>query len=171
MTSSPAGSTSPASPRSAASRPKQQIHPFVSYDVYRRFRVYCARRGVSQAAVVETAIRQYLDQSSDPALIMRRLDRSGRRLERIRREVELLSEFVSVWVRLWLAHTPQLPEAARTAAQSSAAKRYQQILEFVSKRLSGGQRLATDLIGDEIGDEDELASAAGGTQSGSEPPP
>jgi hypothetical protein len=133
--------------------------------------VYCARRGVSQAAVVETAIRQYLDQSSDPALIMRRLDRSGRRLERIRREVELLSEFVSVWVRLWLAHTPQLPEAARTAAQSSAAKRYQQILEFVSKRLSGGQRLATDLIGDEIGDEDELASAAGGTQSGSEPPP
>ena len=94
-------------------------------------------------------MKQYLDQASDAALIMRRLDRNGRRIDKVRGDVEILSEFVSLWARLWFAHTPQIPEAQKSAAQKNAAARYQQFLGYVEKRLRGTQRLATDLLGEE----------------------
>jgi hypothetical protein len=156
-------------PSSSADRRRQQVHPYLRRDVYQRLKAYCARRGVTDTAVIETALRQYLDQSSDPTLIIRRLDRTGRAVDRVRREIDVLSEFVSTWVRVWFAHTPPLPEAARDGAQRSAAKRYEQMLDFVAKRLAGRPRLATDLIGDDPADQEELAAVARRASDGTEP--
>jgi hypothetical protein len=80
---------------------------------------------------------------------MRRLDRTGRRIDKVRADLEILSEFVSLWARLWFAHTPQIPEEQKPLAQKNAAARYQQFLGYVEKRLRGAARLATDLLGDE----------------------
>jgi hypothetical protein len=156
---------------STAAARRQQVHPYLRRDVYRRLKAYSARRGVTDTAVIETAVRQYLDQSSDPTLIMRRLDRTGRALDRIRREMDVFSEFVSTWARLWLAHTPPLPESAREPAQRSAAKRYEQLLDFVAKRLASRQRLATDLIGEDVADDEQLAAVARKASDGNEPSP
>ena len=82
-------------------------------------------------------------------MIMRRLDRMGRRVDKIRAELELLTEFVSLWVRLWFAHTPQIAENQKATAQTSAAKRYEQFLGFVEKRMAGPNRLAIELLGEE----------------------
>jgi hypothetical protein len=142
----------PAHPARPDRKPRQVIHPRITYDLYSRMRAYCARRRISESAVIEAALREYLDQSSDAALIMRRLDRLARRIVRLGRETELLAEFVSVWTRIWFAHTPPLPEGARSAAQMSAAKRYEQMLDFLSKHLSGPKRLVTDLIGHDSDD-------------------
>jgi hypothetical protein len=130
-------------------RGRSQVHAFIADDVYRRFKAYCARRGLSDCSVIEEALKQHLDQTTDAALIMRRLDRTGRRIDKIRADLELLTEFVSLWVRLWFAHTPQIADAQKGAAQSSAAKRYEQFLAYLSKRLSGSQRLAIELLGEE----------------------
>jgi hypothetical protein len=138
---------------------RQQIHPYVAEEIHRRLKAYCARRGLTDSGVVEAALRQYLDQSSDAALIMRRLDRAGRQVERVRRNGEILAEFVSLWVRLWFAHTPQIPESAKAAAQASAVKRYEQFLEYVTKRLAGQNRLAIDLLGAEPVDEPPVMPA------------
>jgi hypothetical protein len=147
-------------------RGRHQLHPHISDDLYKRLKAYCARRALTDGGVVEAALHQYLDQSSDAALVMRRLDRAGRRVDKLRRDVEILTEFVCVWVRLWFAHTPQIPDSGRPAAIASATKRYEQLLEFVSKRLSAGQRLAVDLIGEEPPDEPEPVPASGGPADG-----
>jgi len=128
---------------------RYQIHALVAEDVRRRLKVFTGRRGLSDCSVIEAALRQYLDQSSDAALIMRRLDRNGRRIDKVRADVEILSEFVSLWARIWFAHTPQIAEAQKSAAQKNAAARYQQFLGYVERRLRGSQRLASDLLGEE----------------------
>jgi len=128
---------------------RYQIHAQVHEDVRRRLKAFTARRGLSDCSVIEAALRQYLDQSSDAALIMRRLDRNGRRIDKVRGDVEILSEFVSLWARLWFAYTPQIPDEQKSAAQKNATARYQQFLGYVEKRLRGTQRLATDLLGEE----------------------
>ncbi len=138
----------------------QQIHPVLSLDVYRRVKAYSAKRGMSLGAIVEEALRRYLDDSGDVALILGRLDRNGRGLERLKRDLELLSEFQSVFVRMWFAHTPQIVESERETAQRLGAKRFEQMLDFVSKRFSAGHRLSEDLVGETIGDDNELAAAA-----------
>jgi hypothetical protein len=146
----------------------QQIHPVLSLDVYRRVKAYSAKRGMSLGAIVEEALRRYLDDSGDVALILGRLDRNGRALERLKRDLELLSEFESVFVRMWFAHTPQILESERDAAQRLGTKRFEQMLDFVSKRVSAGHRLTDDLVGETIGDDSELAAAAAkGTLDGS----
>lgn len=134
---------------------RQQLHPYIAQDVYERLKAYCARRGLADSSVVEVALRDHLDQSSETALIVRRLDRVDRRLSKFHRDLEMLCECFGVWVRLWFAHTPELPESAKSAAQVSARKRFDQFQEFVGKRLDAGERLSVDLLG-----EDPLPEAA-----------
>jgi hypothetical protein len=130
-------------------RGRSQVHAFVGDDVYQRLKALTARRGLSDCSVIETALKQYLDQSSDAALIMRRLDRAGRRIEKIGSDVEILTEFVSLWVRLWFAHTPQIADSQKTSVRLQATKRYAEFLTYVEKRLAGTHRLATDLVGED----------------------
>lgn len=130
-------------------RGRSQVHAFVEDDVYQRLKALTARRGLSDCSVIETALRQYLDQSSDAALIMRRLDRAGRRIEKVRSDVEVLTEFVSLWVRLWFAHAPQIADSQKSSAKLQATKRYAEFLAYVEKRLAGTHRLATDLVGED----------------------
>ena len=132
-----------------ARRGRTQVHAFIEDDLYKRLKAYSGRRGLADGAVIEEAIKQHLDQSTDAALIMRRLDRSGRRIDKMRSDVEMLTEFMSLWVRLWFAHTPRIADAQKGAAQADAAKRYEQFLAFVTKRLSSPQRLAVELLGDD----------------------
>lgn len=133
--------------RSRAGR--QQLHPYIAQDVYERLKAYCARRGLPDSGVVEVALREHLDQASEAALIMRRLDRVERRLAKSHRDLEMLCECFGVWVRLWFAHTPELPDSAKSAAQLSARKRFDQFEEFVAKRIHAGERLSVDLLGEE----------------------
>jgi hypothetical protein len=150
--------------------PNQHIHPAVSIDIYRRLKAYSARRGISLGAIVEAALRQYLDQSGDLALLLGRLDRNGRALERLKRDLELLSEFQSVFVRIWFAHTPQIAESEREAASRLGSKRFEQMLDFVSKRVAGGHRLGEDLVGAGNADVRERAvAAAEGGSDGTRP--
>jgi hypothetical protein len=150
--------------RRRARRGRSQVHAFINDDIYQRLKALTARRGLSDCSVIETALKQYLDQSSDAALIMRRLDRAGRRIEKIRSDVEILTEFVSLWARLWFAHTPQIPDAHKASAKLQASRRYQEFLGYVEKRLSGSQRLATELVGEDPLPEPPDLPGAGGEQ-------
>jgi hypothetical protein len=144
---------------------RQQLHPYIAQDVYERLKAYCARRGLPDSGVVEVALREHLDQASEAALIMRRLDRIERRVSKVHRDLEMLCECFGVWVRLWFAHTPELPDSAKPAAQMSARKRFDQFEEFVAKRLHAGERLAVDLLGE---DSPEPPGAPSSTDRGQE---
>jgi hypothetical protein len=138
----------------------QQIHPVLSPEIYRRVKEYSAKRGMSLGAIVEQALRRYLDDSGDADLILTRLEQNGRATDRVRRDLELLSEFMSVFVRMWFAHTPQIIEQERDTANRQGSKRFEAMLDFVSKRFSGGHRLTEDIVGGAIADDSELALVA-----------
>ena len=92
--------------------PPQQIHPRLKRRVYNRLKAYTAQTGATDSAVVNAALAQYLDKSSDTALILRRLDRISRGQARAQREIEVLSEFLGAFIQLWFAHTPALARRA-----------------------------------------------------------
>jgi hypothetical protein len=51
---------------------------------------------------------------------MRRLDRLGRALERTQRDEELQTEAFAVFVKIWFAYIPTIPQDSRKAALASA---------------------------------------------------
>jgi len=147
-------------------RGRARLVPRVSAELAERLANLCASSNVTQTAVVETALRQHLDGTSDRTLMFRRLDRLGRAMERSQRDLELFAEAFSVFVRLWFAHTRSVPEDDKKGARRDAEQRYLKFVEHVGQQCSGGRRFLDDLPRESLADDAELAVLA---ESGSGP--
>jgi hypothetical protein len=138
-------------------RPQRvRLHPYVEEAVAKRLSAHCAATGIPSSSVVEAALRQYLDGTSDKTLILRLLNRLGRAEARTQRDLEVLSEAFGVWMRVWFAHTPSMEGAGKEFARRTVESRLAQFVEQVAERLSGGKRFLDDLPREVLADEVEL---------------
>jgi hypothetical protein len=151
-------------------RGRARLVPRVSAELAERLQNVCASSNVTQTAVVETALRQHLDGTSDRTLMFRRLDRLGRAMERSQRDLELLAEAFSVFVRVWFAHTRGVPEEDKTGARRDAEQRYLKFVEHVGQQYSGGHRFLDDLPRESVADDAELVAVAESASEASDPP-
>jgi predicted DNA-binding protein len=138
-----------------------RVYTRLSAELRDRLSGYCAASSIAERAVFEEAIQQYVDRVGDLALVLRRLDRLGRAGARLHRDVELLSEAFAVFVRLWFAHTPTIPEDGKAGARSTAESRYRLFVEHVGQQFSGGRRFLDDLPRESIAHDAELDAVAG----------
>jgi hypothetical protein len=125
-----------------------------------RLSSYCAAGNITERAVFEAAVEQYISGTSDMSLVLRRLDRLGRAGDRLHRDVELLSAAFAVFVRLWFAHTPTLHDEAKPGARADAESRYRQFMDYVAQEFTGGRRFLDDLPREALADDAELATVA-----------
>jgi hypothetical protein len=121
--------------------------------------------------VFEAALGQYMDGTNDMTLVMRRIDRLGRALERTNRNIDLLSVAFGAFVHLWLGHAPSIPEDRLSAARAKAEGAYRKFLELVAAQFSEGRRFIDDLPKEAIANEaelDDITSRQGSGQGTSE---
>lgn len=120
-------------------------------DLIAQLEDYAARKRISKAIVLETALASFLSPDGPDRLeaaLARRLDRFGRQLERLERHSAITNETLSLFIRFWLTHTPPLPDTAEAAAQAKGRERYEGFVEALGRRLARGRT-----FGDEIGEE------------------
>jgi hypothetical protein len=141
-------------------RGRVRLQPYVDASLSRRLDAFCAAIGASESAVVHAALVQYLDRTGDWTLVMRRLDRLGRAGARTQRDLEFLSEAFGLWVKLWFAHTPTIPEDAKPSARISAQGRYEQFIAHLAEQFSQGGRFVDDLPRESLADDAELEATA-----------
>jgi hypothetical protein len=122
---------------------------------------YCAASGIAERTVFEAALGQYIDGTSDMALVMRRIDRLGRALERTHQTLDVLSGAFGAFVQLWLAYAPNMPEERLQAARAKAEGGYRKFLEHVAAQLSEGRRFIDDLPKEAIANDAELGEILG----------
>jgi hypothetical protein len=146
-------------------RQRTRIQPYIDIGLAKQLEMYCGAAGITESAAVQAALRQYLDRTSDATLILQGLARLGRAEERTKRDVEILSEAFGTWVEIWFAHTPHIDEELKSLARRSAARRYAQFVEHVSRRFSGGHRFIDTLPQEPIADEAELTRLAAGSDT------
>ena len=125
-----------------------------------RLSSYCAASKITERAVFEAAIEQYISGTSDMTLVLRRIERLCRAAERVHRDVELLAAAFAVFVRLWFAHTPSLREEVKPTARLDAESRYRQFMDYVAQEFTGGRRFLDDLPRETIADDAELDTIA-----------
>jgi hypothetical protein len=126
-------------------RRAERIQPYIAREVRQRLARHCAGLGLTESAVVNEALTQYLDGTSDATLWMRRQDLLDRRVQRLARDVDILSQTVGVFLRIWFAHTPPLAKEARHAASQSGEQRYRLLLDRVGEQFTEGKRFIDDL--------------------------
>ena len=118
-------------------------------DLIRRLADYAARKGVSQAVVVEAALESYLSPDGADRLesaLARRLDRLSRASERLERHVTIGNEALALFVRFWLTANPALPDAARAAAQAQGKERFEGFVEALARKMEFGPKLSDSII-------------------------
>lgn len=112
---------------------------------------YAARKRVTQALVVETALSSFLSGDSSEhleAVLSRRLDRLTRQADRLAWHVELGNETLALFVRFWLVNNPPLPDAALPAAQAMGRERWERFVDSLNRRMEFGPRLRNELSED-----------------------
>ena len=122
-------------------------------DLARKLGDYSARKGVSQALIVEAALASHLSPDGADRLeaaLARRLDRLSRQLDRVERHVAINNEAMAVFVRFWLTSTPPLPDVALPAAQIKGKERYEGFVEALGRRLARGRRLVDEISEDVV---------------------
>ena len=81
-------------------------------------------------------------------VMLLRLDRISRGIERLERHVTISNEALAVFVRFWLTSAPPLPDVALPAAQAKGRERYQGFVEALGRRLARGRLLADEVVSD-----------------------
>ena len=131
-----------------------RIQPYLDPPLHHRLKSFCAATASSESAVVQRALHRLLDQNDDTTLLMRRLDRLGRLDARIHRDLELLTEAFSLWLRMWFSLTPNVPDntEAKRAARATGERRYVQFTATLAERFTRGSRFINDLPQESIAD-------------------
>ena len=109
------------------------------------------RKKESMSLVAEAAIASFLtpdEADRREAVIVRRLDRLARQMERQERDLTVSVEALALFIRFWLTITPPLPEHAQARAQADGRDRFNGFLETLGQRLSKGQRLFQEVSTD-----------------------
>lgn len=103
----------------------------------------------SKAAIVDAALKQFLDAKSDERVltrIARRLDRLTRAMERMADEGIAQSETLALFVLYYLSVTPPVPESSRAGAELIGRKRFEHFTREVGARLAGKARYSDALL-------------------------
>lgn len=109
---------------------------------------YAARKRVTQALVVETALISFLSPDGSEqmeAAFSRRLDKLSRQADRLDYHVEVTNEALALFVRFWLTANPPLPEAAMAAAQAQGKERYEGFVQALARKLETGSKFPAEL--------------------------
>ena len=77
----------------------------------------------------------------------RRLDRMTRQIERLERHVTISNEALALFVRFWLTSTPPFPTPHRPR-QAKGRERYEGFVEALGRRLARGRTLADEVVTD-----------------------
>lgn len=130
---------------------RTRMNVYFDPDLLARVEALSLRRQVSKSAIIEAAVASFLSGDSAEKLesaLSRRMDRLGRQIETLDEDLAILGETISLFVHIWLASTPPLPESAQAAARAKGAERFEGFMQTLGRRLATGDRFLKELSRD-----------------------
>jgi hypothetical protein len=124
-------------------RHRVRIQPYVSPDIHRKLRAHTTAKDLTESAVTEAALGEYLEENGvDEPLILRRLDGVVQALTQLQRDVDVVAQAIAVLARYAFAAGPG---TFSTEAAAQGEKMYRLFARRISDQLGAGARLAGDV--------------------------
>ncbi|MEM0985110.1 MAG: ribbon-helix-helix domain-containing protein [Pseudomonadota bacterium] len=135
---------------------KPRVNIRLSHKLHRTLEQMVLAPGVTKSAIIEDALRAYLDPDRlggrDDA-ILRRIDAFDLRQNAIERDMSLCLETLGQFVLYWLTRSDPLPDGERDAAHRLGQRRFDYFIEQVAQKVGSEDGLSARVFTDEAGDE------------------
>jgi hypothetical protein len=130
---------------------KVRLSVYLDPKLAKQLEAYAQERRRSLSVVAEASIASFLSPDAPDrmeAVMVKRLDRMSRQIERLNRDTGIGLETLALFVRHWLVAVPAPSEAHYSAAQAKGRERYERFLEALGRRLSKGPTLLGEVSSD-----------------------
>ncbi|GGY37104.1 ribbon-helix-helix domain-containing protein [Parvularcula lutaonensis] len=124
---------------------KPRVNIRLSYEMHRQLEEMVLAPGATKSAIMEDALRAYLDPQRTAArddILLQRLDRIETRQNAMERDLALCLETLGQFVLYWLTRTDPIPEAERDAAQLLGQRRFEFFIDQVARRVASDEPLS-----------------------------
>lgn len=124
---------------------KPRVNIRLSHEMHRILEEMVLAPGATKSAIMEDALRAYLDPQRNAArddLLLQRLDRIEKRQNAMERDQALCLETLGQFVLYWLTRTDPIPEAERDAAQLLGQRRFEFFINQVATRVASDEPLS-----------------------------
>lgn len=121
---------------------KVRLNLYIDRAISDALEALASKPGGNKSHLVNDALADWLDRQASKkidALVKVRLDRMSREQERIRRDIEVVLESLSLFVRYQLTVTAPLPDAD-SAARAVGRERFEAFVSQVGRQLASGAR-------------------------------
>jgi hypothetical protein len=128
---------------------KPRFSVYLSDRVAARLALAAKRPGANRSAIIDTALDRFLNPERDTtgdAALLRRLDRMSRQLDRVDRDLGIVTETVTLYIRYYLTITPPLASGDQEAARALGRVRFETFVAQVGKRVASGAKLAAEVM-------------------------
>jgi predicted transcriptional regulator len=124
-------------------RHKSRFQPYVSPEVHRKVQVYAAARGLTESAVANAALSEYVERDQfERSLVERRLDLVVETNGQVLEQLNALAEAFAVHAKYSFRTAP--PPQDPAALQRSDGI-YAEFLTTVARRVQAGRNLSREL--------------------------
>jgi hypothetical protein len=128
---------------------KQRLCVNLTAQVAEQLELAAKRPGASKSTIIHAALDRFLSVDRDleaGITIARRLDRIGRQLDRLERDLSIVIETVGLHVRYHLSVTPRMADSEQEAARALGRDRFELFVNQVGRRLASGGGLIAEVI-------------------------
>ena len=109
-----------------------QIHPRIARGLALELKRQARQRRTPESGIVEAALKTFLSQTEHEAVIDRRLNKLQKQLEKMRREQQILLETVATFVKVYLAHTPEIPDTQKSLSEEKGLRRFERFIGIIA---------------------------------------
>ena len=126
---------------------KPKIGVYLTDDVAKLLKGAVRRSGATKSEMV--ALLRFLDPppEKDPGgEVLHRLNGLAKRLRRLQRDVEIVTETLALHIRQFLMITPPVPKVEQDAAMNRGRERYEVFLGQIAKRIASDNGMVEEIM-------------------------
>ena len=143
---------------------KKRYTLYISRPLARRFEETARQRNGAKSALVEEALADSLKPKLLPGVedaLARRLDELTRTQNSIERDVAIVTETLSLFVRYFLTVTPPLSADEQDPARLLGRQRFEAFVAEVGRQRAGDRRLVSEVLESIVANNPDLFATAG----------
>lgn len=123
----------------------KQVNTRLPIHMVQQLKYVSKERGVTEGSIVEAAVRNYLGKTENEDVVLKKIDRMSRQIDKLRKENKAMLEVVSSFVRVYLTHTQEIPEHQKREAENKGSRKFARFMELVAKNLESSKPFFEEL--------------------------